>query len=362
MTNREESEAAEHETYPGPGPLRADESKRGIHPVEQMVDAAIDRIAREREASRTGNGDLGDRDPGHALALAPKEGAASALVTTKRGSGKLRWKGLEVSDEFRSYAERVARGEDLPPYKGRILAEPDAAFPWEPAARKHAKRQARRLQTVLWGVGAALVGLASWSLVVQLGGEAEAWQRAGESALGTTVLSNQPAFNLPNLERTASAEAAPELPSAPATSPVQVSDPGEPISAATAGSTALVALTAPTRATGSASAAGAGERSAQPASEPAKPVAARDSLGVFVTTRAQSNEVQSSGVSPVANAASAAAASPSAAARSSGDSSSLSASSAAVTPSTAIGQADPKKEPSAEPSANGALLVETPSF
>jgi len=355
MTNREESEAAEHETYPGPGPLRADESKRGIHPVEQMVDAAIDRIAREREASRAGDG-----DPGHALALAPKEGAPSALVTTKRGSGKLRWKGLEVSDEFRSYAERVARGEDLPPYKGRILAEPDAAFPWEPAARKRAKRQARRLQTALWGAGAALVGLASWSLVVQLGGEADAWQRAGESALATAVLSNQP-----NTERTASEEVAPELPAAPATSPLQVSDGAEPASAAPAGSTALVALTAPAHpTTPSASTSGAGVRSPQPASEPAKPVATRDSVGVFVTTRAQSNEVPSTAASPVTNAASAAAvspASPSAAARSPADNS-LGASSTAVAPSAAIAQADPKKEPSAEPSANGALLVETPSF
>src|SRR6185295_5646772 len=124
MANREVSDAAEHETFPGPGPLRADEGKRGIHPVEQMVDAAIDRIARERDAAR---------NPGHALALASKDASPSALATTKRGSGNLRWKGLEVSEEFRNYAERVARGEDLPPYKGRILAEPDAAFPWEPA-------------------------------------------------------------------------------------------------------------------------------------------------------------------------------------------------------------------------------------
>jgi len=51
MANREVSDAAE-ETFPGPGPLRADEAKRGMHPVEQMVDAAIDRIAREQQAAR----------------------------------------------------------------------------------------------------------------------------------------------------------------------------------------------------------------------------------------------------------------------------------------------------------------------
>src|SRR5262245_7363632 len=118
MANREDSSAAEHETFPGPGPLRADEAKRGIHPVEQMVDAAIDRIAREQLAR---NG-----DPGQALALAPIGPAdlahvdkAAALAAAKRAGGRLRWKGLEVSEEFRSYADRVARGEDLPPFKGK---------------------------------------------------------------------------------------------------------------------------------------------------------------------------------------------------------------------------------------------------
>ncbi|HKO91416.1 MAG TPA: hypothetical protein VJU61_09710, partial [Polyangiaceae bacterium] len=261
MTNRDESEAAEHETYPGPGPLRADEGKRGIHPVEQMVDAAIDRIAREREAARAE-----DRDPGHALALAPKEAAPAALVTTKRGSGKLRWKGLEVSDEFRSYAERVARGEDLPPYKGRILAEPDAAFPWEPAARKRAVRQARRLQTVLWGVGAALVGVASWSLVVQLGGEADAWQRAGESALATSTLSNRPLSDQPNAEPTASAEAPPVVPPVPAAPPLQVT-PAEPPAAEPAISSAVAELAAPKVS------APVAERAPRAVNEPAKPAA-----------------------------------------------------------------------------------------
>jgi len=354
MTNREESEAAEHETYPGPGPLRADEGKRGIHPVEQMVDAAIDRIAREREASRAG-----DADPGHALALAPKDAAPSALATTKRGSGKLRWKGLEVSDEFRSYAERVARGEDLPPYKGRILAEPDAAFPWEPAARKRAVRKARRLQTALWGAGAALVGLASWSLVVQLGGEADAWQRAGESAVATTVLSNQP-----NTGRPASTQPAPELAPPAAAPPLQVSEP-EPSLGESIGSTPVA--TVPDRATANASAAAAEEHRPQPVNASAKPVAPRDSVGVFVATRAQSNEVPNSSASPVVNSPTAtpvpaAPASPTAAARFPGDSSSLSASSTAAAPSGAVAQGDPKKEPSAEPSGMGALLVETPSF
>ena len=357
MTNSEESEATEHETYPGPGPLRADEGKRGIHPVEQMVDAAIDRIAREREAAH----------PGHALALAPKESAPSALATTRRGQGKLRWKGLEVSDEFRSYAERVARGEDLPPYKGRILAEPDAAFPWEPAARRRAARHARRLQTVLWGVGAALVGVASWSLVVQLGGEADAWQRAGESALSTTVLSSQPLSSQPNTERPASGEVAMELAPeiAAGSSPAQVNEaPALPSTTEPEGTTALAELSVPSRAAANPPAVSAVDRAPHPAvTEPIKTSAPRDSVGVFVTTRAQSNEVASGPPSPVASSAGAAPVSPNAAVNAVGDSSSLGASSSTVTPTEeTVAHADPKKEPIAEPSGMGALLVETPSF
>src|SRR5688572_15157762 len=156
MTNREESSAAEHETFPGPGPLKADEAKRGIRPVEQMVDAAIERIAREsiaREtqarAAKAGSHPrpTASTEPSHAITLARAdaaalmamsqepadssedsaraEGSQLARVTDRRGKGRLRWKGLEVSDEFRTYADRVARGEDLPPFTGKILAEPD---------------------------------------------------------------------------------------------------------------------------------------------------------------------------------------------------------------------------------------------
>src|SRR5262245_34542700 len=117
MANREESSAAEHETYPGPGPLKADEGRRGIRPVAQMVDAAIDQIAREQAGTTNGQSlALAPVKNGHALALSPVNGAA-ALAAAKRAGGRLRWKGLDVSEEFRDYADRVARGEDLPPFK-----------------------------------------------------------------------------------------------------------------------------------------------------------------------------------------------------------------------------------------------------
>src|SRR5262245_25666410 len=88
MTNREESSAAEHETYPGPGPLRADEGKRSIRPVEQMVDAAIERIAREKEARaaarEAASGDAAVTPTPVAQALAQTSAQTSLEKSTER--------------------------------------------------------------------------------------------------------------------------------------------------------------------------------------------------------------------------------------------------------------------------------------
>jgi len=201
MANREMPDAAEHETFPGPGPLRADEAKRGIRPVEQMVDAAIDRIAREQQAARG----EGAREGGvqQALALASTEGASTSLAaaaaaasastgSARRANARLRWKGLDVSDEFRSYAERVARGEDLPPFKGKILAEPDAEFPWDQKTKRREEGRALKRQLGLWSGVALFLGLSVWVLVVQVGKPADASPRTAQSAVSTAVLSNQP--------------------------------------------------------------------------------------------------------------------------------------------------------------------------
>ena len=155
MANRTKSDPTpQHETMPGPGPGKlGEDGASGVHPVEQMVDAAIDRLAREHQASR-------DSQQRHGLVLRNHD---------THGSGRLRWKGLDVSDEFRRYAERVAQGEDLPPYEGRILAEPHAKFPWEPSERKRASRRAVRLQLGLWGGAAVVVALLGWSLATRLG-------------------------------------------------------------------------------------------------------------------------------------------------------------------------------------------------
>jgi hypothetical protein len=140
-----------------------------------MVDAAIDRIAREYEAAR-------DVRPEHGLAVRTSKTDAT---------GRLRWKGLDVSDEFRRYAERVAQGEDLPPYAGRILAEPHPTFPWEPAERRKASRRARALKIGLWSSAVLVVGLLGWSLAVKVSGPRAALPFPVEAPPSRAVLSIQ---------------------------------------------------------------------------------------------------------------------------------------------------------------------------
>ena len=82
-------------------------------------------------------------------------------------AGRLRWKGIDVTDEFRQYAERVAQGEDLPPYAGQILAAPHPSFPWEPEAQRKALRRARGVQVALWCTALTIAGLIAWSVAVK---------------------------------------------------------------------------------------------------------------------------------------------------------------------------------------------------
>ena len=120
-----------------------------------MVDAAIDRIAREYEAAR-------DATPQQAIV--PRATEALARPVDIKRPGRLRWKGLDVSDEFKRYAERVAQGEELPPFEGRILAAPNSKFPWEPEALRSASKRASRHQVMLWGSAAVVGGLLAWTL------------------------------------------------------------------------------------------------------------------------------------------------------------------------------------------------------
>jgi hypothetical protein len=234
MADRKESDAPQHETFPGPGPSRIDDGN-GAHPVEQMVDAAIDRIAREY---RDSGGSLPDK---------------SLAVRTSRSTrtGRLRWKGLDVSDEFRQYAERVARGEDLPPYAGRVLAEPNAIFPWEPAARRKASRRARAARIGLFSSAALVVGLLGWTFAVKFhGSDAEsplaAAQRAADEAGSVSNGTVSQSVNAlePDAPALPDAVSDGESAAAPPSAELAGSEPSEPPSAELAGSGAAGSATA----------------------------------------------------------------------------------------------------------------------
>lgn len=152
MANRDESDARQHETLPGPGPgPNPPLGDSGVHPVEQMVDAAIERIARQQDA------------PSEQV-----QQPASLARRTGKTPTRLRWKGLDVSDEFRNYAERIARGEDLPPFEGRVLAEPNPAFPWGSTQDE----PGRKSRVALWSSALIVLGLLGWAVALKLGGPA----------------------------------------------------------------------------------------------------------------------------------------------------------------------------------------------
>jgi hypothetical protein len=232
MANRNDSEVRQHETLPGPGP-GAKPLPPGVRPVEQMVDAAIERIAREHGLSRIDTFD-------------------TSIATPMTESGRerptrLNWKGLDVSDEFRAYAERVARGEDLPPFEGRVLAEPNPAFPWGPGAPQAAAagrgartaRDGRTGRAALWTSAVAVLGLLGWTVAMKIEAanvaSAELAAAAAESELlGAPPAEPEPvaAVSEPEQHAAAPAEALPPdvvaepipLPSAPVTGTTPVAE------------------------------------------------------------------------------------------------------------------------------------------
>lgn len=180
MANRNDPDVRQHETLPGlcPAPGRALSLPGGARPVEQMVDAAIERIAIERGAIERSSIERSAIDRvSHEQQLAHYDYDLERGQPPSSQATRLRWKGLDVSDEFRDYAERIARGEDLPPFEGRVLAEPNAAFPWGSLSRNEppalasaapAARPGRGGQLALWTSAAVVMALLGWSVALKV--------------------------------------------------------------------------------------------------------------------------------------------------------------------------------------------------
>jgi hypothetical protein len=151
--------------------------------LECTLDRATESYAlamREQLVSgRTGTGDVGAFDRTTALAL---------VRTPTFVVGQLRWKGVEVSDEFLRYAARVAKGEQLSPYRGEVLARPNVDFPWSTAlsvplggateptlARARRRRRSKWLLGWVRGAGALIlcVLLVGFGAAAMAGGHAD---------------------------------------------------------------------------------------------------------------------------------------------------------------------------------------------
>ncbi len=328
MANPKKSDVRRHETYPGTGPnggrsRQGTEETSGLRPVEQMVDAAIDRLAREYQATGVVHTE--------ALAVrAPMPGAA----------GRLRWKGIDVTDEFREYAERVARGEDLPPYTGKVLAEPHPSFPWEPGAQRKASRRASGVQAALWVSALTIAGLIVWVVAGKFSApqpSASAPLAQPAPAMRVQVARREPANVAPASAVVPGSEAAP--------------NPGatSAVTSATASAQPAPApprnnpFRAPTRPASYAAPSAITQTSAlAPASDPAPPGSLRAALGELLTAQAAPSELSptSTPSTPVQSATHNA--------------------SAAPIKSASAGPVG--KEPGDTASGKGSMLVETPSF
>lgn len=102
--------------------------------------------------------------------------------------GRLHWRGRELSPEFHEYALRVSQGENLPPFRGRLLADESQALPWESAgeARPLRSKTSRTIGLLLVALGLVAV---TGSLTLQE--ERSTWSQAALAPLVATAL--QPA-------------------------------------------------------------------------------------------------------------------------------------------------------------------------
>lgn len=347
------------------------------------MDAAIERIAVERSARERngrdpsganpkGSAELARRSPTEA-ALARRDAAQALKVPTR-----LRWKGLDVSDEFRQYAERIARGEELPPFEGRVLAEPNPAFPWGgDDALAEAEPKARGAHPAVWGAAIVVLGLLGWSVALKLdGAEPSASVETTVAPLAATAeLAAKPSTTPPDVAETPSLDAP-----APPTEPA-AAQPETP--AATESTPAVASSPAPVPAPPSLASEVA---RATPAPSP-PPAAAKASVSVDLSRPGALQQAVGAALASHNAAVSAAPASAGASIRDDEFGIMASVSPAPAAPGATSGAVAPapagaksngsvgdlaragqpagsgvRKEPGSESSAKGSLLVETPSF
>lgn len=126
--------------------------------LEQVLDRAVERHVIEGALARR----CSEPSPTPTAALVRPSSAAGARVVI--APARLCWRGVEVSEEFQRYAERVARGEDLGPFRGQVLATSSTAFPWRleaPSAQRSTESVPPRVPgwLKLLAAGAALISL-----------------------------------------------------------------------------------------------------------------------------------------------------------------------------------------------------------
>jgi hypothetical protein len=126
----------------------------GLDATSSSLELALDQAIARRFAGSSERGGKKRRNTpvqnfavgAHAEAHTPTENlrgqSSTALAVPSRETSLMRppprlcWRGIEVSDEFQQYAARVARGEDLEPYRGPVLSRPSAEFPWSVAPER----------------------------------------------------------------------------------------------------------------------------------------------------------------------------------------------------------------------------------
>jgi hypothetical protein len=166
----------------------------GSTSLEKALDQATERysLAIQRRVAARHAESQSSQTTALTLASAP---TGSALVAITR----LRWRGMDVSDEFQRYAARVARGEVLAPYRGQVLARPCVDFPWGAEGRVEATMPLPRRSALKAGW---LAGLGSLLAVLGLGGTVTAIS-------GDDAASLPPAWSVPAPSPERSVEAPP---------------------------------------------------------------------------------------------------------------------------------------------------------